>query len=202
MPMPTARFRADLNVAELVDPIAPKPTPTARPSGMLWIVTAAARRSVRFHDACFEATAARSASAVAASWADARAGDLVMRAGDLARAAGLVSRDRERDLNGGLAGLMAFMDELGLRCGVGDATRSTLSTSVAWTRREITRERREKKKKREKRGKGHTRDKYWKRGRGRERGRKREGKSEREGMNRAYTKKKLCDGIASTNQHQ
>ena len=46
MPIPKARFLAVWKVADVEWPTAPKPTPTARPSGMLWIVTATIRRRI------------------------------------------------------------------------------------------------------------------------------------------------------------
>merc|ERR1719318_414695 len=53
MPIPRARFLADSKVADFVRPIAPKPTPTARPSGMLCTVTATIRRRIRLQCSSF-----------------------------------------------------------------------------------------------------------------------------------------------------
>merc|ERR1719284_1554940 len=53
MPIPSARFLADSKVADFVRPIAPKPTPTARPSGMLCTVTATIRRRIRLQCSSF-----------------------------------------------------------------------------------------------------------------------------------------------------
>merc|ERR1719319_1758503 len=49
IPIPTAKFLALSNVADLVLPTAPNPTPTARPSGMLWTVIATIRRRILLH---------------------------------------------------------------------------------------------------------------------------------------------------------
>ena len=46
-PIPMARFLALEKVADLDFPTAPKPTPTAKPSGMLWMVTATINSRIR-----------------------------------------------------------------------------------------------------------------------------------------------------------